>query len=52
MPETSFRLIDTKDAGATIRDLKTNQDYFIPKLDPSEWNDVPQAAPADPIKLT
>jgi hypothetical protein len=29
------------DAGASIRDMTSNKDMTIPKLDPSEWNDVP-----------
>jgi hypothetical protein len=48
IPDTSFRLIDTKDTGATIRDIKTNKDYFIPKLDPADWDDVPRVATPAP----
>ncbi|HEV3272507.1 MAG TPA: Amuc_1099 family pilus-like system protein [Candidatus Methylacidiphilales bacterium] len=42
LPDTSFLVIDANDKGAVIRDTKTNQEYNIPKLDPSEWNEVPQ----------
>jgi hypothetical protein len=38
----SFLVIDANDNGATIRDTKTKQDYAIPKLDPAEWDEVPQ----------
>jgi hypothetical protein len=44
LPDKSFLVIDANDNGATIRDTKTNQDYSILKLDPSEWDEVPQAA--------
>jgi len=44
MPATSFLVIDATDNGATIRDTKTKQDYSIPKLDPAEWDEVPQVA--------
>lgn len=46
VPGVSYRVIDAGDAGATIRDMKTNQNYSIPKLDPGEWDEVPQAAPS------
>jgi hypothetical protein len=45
MPETSFLVIDASDAGAVIRDKKTNQDYKILKLDPKEWDEVPVKSP-------
>jgi hypothetical protein len=48
LPDRSFLVIDANDNGATIRDTKTNQDYSIPKLDPAEWNEVPQAPPKSP----
>ncbi len=43
LPNSSFLVIDANDNGATIRDTKTNQNYTIPKLDPAEWDEVPQA---------
>jgi hypothetical protein len=47
LPDRSFLVIDATDAGATIKDTKTNQIYKIPKLqaDPppgiNEWDEVP-----------
>jgi len=46
LPDRSFRVIDANDKGATIRDMKTNQEYSIPKLDPAEWDEVPLPPPA------
>lgn len=46
LTDSQFRVIDIKDDGAVIRDIKTNQDTTIPKLTPSEWDDVPQPAAA------
>jgi hypothetical protein len=43
LPDTSFLVIQANDSGAIIRDTKTKQDYTIPKLDPAEWDEVPQA---------
>ena len=40
--ENSYIVIEANDNGARIRDTKTQQEYTIPKLDPNEWNDVPQ----------
>ena len=49
----SFLVVEANDDGATIRDIKTKQEYHILKLwvdpnDPNntEWNEVPQAAAA------
>jgi hypothetical protein len=39
----SFLVIDADQNGAVIRDTKTNQEYSIPLLIPSEWNVVPLA---------
>lgn len=41
LPDASYRFISVDDSGAIIRDVKSNQDYKIPKLDPAEWNEVP-----------
>jgi hypothetical protein len=41
MPDTTFRLIEVKDDGAVIRNVKTNQDVNIPRLDSKEWDEVP-----------
>jgi hypothetical protein len=38
---TTYLLLDVADTGASIRDTTSNKDMTIPKLDPSEWNDVP-----------
>jgi len=46
LPDQSFLVIEANDKGATIRDTKTGKDYSILKLDPAEWNEVPQAPPA------
>jgi len=46
--DRSFLVIKADDGGAVIRDTKTNQEYTIPKLDPDEWNEVPEAAPKSP----
>jgi hypothetical protein len=49
LPDRSFRVIDANDNGAIIRDIKTSQDYTIPKLDPAEWDEVPvQPQPKSP----
>jgi hypothetical protein len=42
IPNSSFLVIDANDNGATIRDTKTKQDFSILKLDPAEWDEVPQ----------
>lgn len=44
LPDTSFLVIEANDKGATIRDTKTKQEYVIPKLDPAEWDEVPQSS--------
>ncbi len=44
IPDMPFLVLDAKDDGATIRDTKTKQEYHIPKLDPAEWDEVPQPA--------
>ncbi len=44
LPDQSFLVIDANDSGATIRDVKTKQDYTILKLDPAEWDEVPLPA--------
>jgi len=41
LPNEQFRVREIKETGAIIRDVKTNQDYTIPKLGTNEWNDVP-----------
>jgi hypothetical protein len=46
LPGSSYLLIGADENGATIRDTKTQQEYTIPKLDPAEWNEVPQPAAA------
>ena len=46
LPNQSFLVIEANDNGATIRDTKTQKDYSILKLDPAEWNEVPQAPQA------
>jgi hypothetical protein len=46
LPGSSFLLISTDENGATISDTKTKQEYSIPKLDPAEWNEVPQSSAA------
>jgi len=43
-PGHSYIVIDANDAGAKIRDTKSGQDYSILKIDPNEWNEVPQSA--------
>jgi hypothetical protein len=43
VPDATYRVIDAGDKGATIRDTKTNKDYTILKLDPAEWDEVPDA---------
>jgi hypothetical protein len=43
LPDASFLVIQANDSGAIIRDTKTKQDYTILKLDPAEWDEVPQA---------
>src|SRR5258708_36436701 len=49
MPNTQFQVRAIKEANAVIRDVKTSQDYNIPRLQPNEWNDVPQPVqPATP----
>ena len=45
LPDTSFLVIEANDKGAIIRDTKTGQDYTIVKLNPAEWDEVPQASP-------
>lgn len=42
MPDNSFLVIEANDGGAIIRDTKTKKEYSILKLDPAEWNEVPQ----------
>jgi hypothetical protein len=42
LPEVTFKVIDAGDNGATIKDMKTGQSYTIPKLDPAEWDEVPE----------
>jgi len=44
----SFLVLDANDNGATIRDTKTKQEYSIPKLDPAEWDEVPQPPAKSP----
>lgn len=46
LPDQSFLVIEADDKGATIRDTKTQQNYTILKLDPHEWDEVPQAPAA------
>jgi hypothetical protein len=46
--DASFLVIDANDNGAIIQDTKTNQKYNILKLDPAEWDEVPQAANQPP----
>ena len=41
--DTTYLVINADDNGAKIRDTKTKQDYSILKLDPAEWNEVPEA---------
>ncbi len=48
LSDMSFLVINADDSGATIRDTKTKQEYTIPKLDPAEWDEVPQTAPKSP----
>jgi hypothetical protein len=43
LPDMSFLVIQANDSGATIRDTKTQKDYTILQLIPSEWDEVPQA---------
>jgi hypothetical protein len=45
-----YLVIDVTDKGAVIRNTKTNEQVDVPKLDPNEWNDVPEveAASATP----
>jgi hypothetical protein len=43
--DTSFLVLAADDDGARIRDTTTKQEYHILKLDPSEWNEVPQSPP-------
>jgi len=47
LPDTQFRIREIKETGAVIRDIKTNQDYTIPRLQPDEMNDVP--LPPQPV---
>jgi hypothetical protein len=45
----SYLVISAGDAGAKIRDTKSGQEYSIPNLDPSEWNEIPvPPAPKQP----
>jgi hypothetical protein len=46
LPDQSFLVIEANDKGAIIRDTKTQQSYTILKLDPHEWDEVPQAPQA------
>lgn len=46
--DRSFLVIKADDNGAVIRDTKTKEEFTIPKLDPAEWDEVPQAAPKSP----
>ncbi len=46
MNGTTYLVIEARADGATVRDLKTQQDIIIPLLNPNEWNEVPLAAPA------
>ncbi len=46
---TAYLLLDVADAGASIRDTTSGNPITVPKLDPTEWNNVPvppAAAPA------
>jgi hypothetical protein len=48
-PPTKYLVISVKDSGSVLRDIVSNQEIQVPKLDPAEWNDVPvppSAAPA------
>jgi hypothetical protein len=45
--DASYKLYDVDDDGATIHDAKTDAEYHIPKLDPAEWDEVPQAPSAN-----
>ena len=46
--EAKFRVMDVQDDGAKIRNLKTNQDYHILKLIPTDWDDMPVTVPKNP----
>ena len=43
---TQYLMVDVGDSGATIRDIAGKQDLTVPKLDPAEWNDVPEVPAA------
>lgn len=46
LTDKKYLVKEIKDTGAVIRDAKTNQDFTIPKLDPSEWDEIPIPAAA------
>jgi hypothetical protein len=39
--KSDYLVLSVKDAGASIRDTATQKEIQVPKLDPTEWNDVP-----------
>jgi hypothetical protein len=39
--QAQYLVLEANDDGAKIRDIKTQQDYHILKLDPAEWDEVP-----------
>jgi hypothetical protein len=42
VPDVTYLLLNATDNGAVIRDVQAKRDIPVPKLDPAEWNDVPQ----------
>ena len=42
IPDSSFLVLEANENGAIIRDTKTKKEYTILKLDPAEWDEVPQ----------
>jgi hypothetical protein len=52
IPDKKYLLIKVDDTGATIRDTATKEDIAVPKLDPSEWDEVPLPPAATPQPKT
>jgi len=41
IPDRQFLILDANDTGAKIRDIKTNQEYHILKLEKTDWDELP-----------
>jgi len=46
LTDKKYLLIEVKDTGAVVQDTKTNEKLTIPKLDPTEWGEVPATSGA------